>query len=110
MSGTGLSEIQRRRLIELSRFFPFENGWREATFAKWSDSDKQNLVRLLRKFVDDLSGQPNGHRAGWPPWPALERRKENRKPFIPNDLSTNASRPVGHRLQPFDKIGKRDLN
>jgi DNA-binding MarR family transcriptional regulator len=31
------------------------------TFAKWTDSDKKNLVRLLRKFVDDLSGQPNGH-------------------------------------------------
>jgi DNA-binding MarR family transcriptional regulator len=30
-------------------------------FAKWSDSDKQNLVRLLRKFVDDFSGQPKGH-------------------------------------------------
>jgi DNA-binding MarR family transcriptional regulator len=30
-------------------------------FAKWSDSDKQNLVSLLRKFVDDLSGQPKSH-------------------------------------------------
>jgi hypothetical protein len=31
------------------------------TFAKWSNSDKQNLMRLLHKFVDDLSGQPHGH-------------------------------------------------
>ena len=30
-------------------------------FAKWSDSDKQNLVRLLCKFVDDLSDQPKSH-------------------------------------------------
>lgn len=30
VSGSGLSEIQWRRLIELSRFIPFENGWREA--------------------------------------------------------------------------------
>jgi DNA-binding MarR family transcriptional regulator len=30
-------------------------------FAKWSASDRQNLVRLLRKFVDDFSAQPKGH-------------------------------------------------
>jgi DNA-binding MarR family transcriptional regulator len=30
-------------------------------FAKWSNRDKKNLVRLLRKFVDDFSGQPKAN-------------------------------------------------
>jgi DNA-binding MarR family transcriptional regulator len=29
-------------------------------FSKWSSLDKKNLVRLLRRFVDDFSSQPKG--------------------------------------------------
>lgn len=30
----------------------------QGIFAQWNNSDKKNLLRLLQKFVDDFSGQP----------------------------------------------------
>jgi hypothetical protein len=76
------------------------------TFAKWSDSEKQNLVRLLRKVVD-LSGQSHGHLSRLVA--VAHRQGKRQKSFIPNDLLTGASRPVAHRRQPFDEIDKMDL-